>query len=130
MRWAWLALILACSRGKPELPILNYHSVGDTASRYVVPVAAFEQQLDWLAREGFRTVSLHDLAESRAGRSALPERAVILTFDDGRTDAAAVVLPLLRKHGMRATFFIITGRVGEPGFLTWDEVRALAVAGM
>jgi len=71
-----------------------------------------------------------ELAEARAGRRVLPKRAVILTFDDGRSDALSVVLPLLRKRGMRATFFIITGRVGEPGFLTWEGVRALAAAGM
>jgi peptidoglycan/xylan/chitin deacetylase (PgdA/CDA1 family) len=131
VRRLWLALLLACSlREKADVPVLNYHSVGEAASDYVVPVAAFEQQLDWLATEGFRTISLHDLAESRAGRSVLPSRAIILTFDDGRSDAVKVVLPSLRKRGMRATFFIITGRVGEPGFLTWEEVRALAAAGM
>src|SRR5882724_7128620 len=67
VRRVWLALLLACSpRDKVEVPILNYHSVGEAASNYVVPVAAFEQQLDWLAGEGFRTISLHELAESRA----------------------------------------------------------------
>ena len=131
MRRVWLALLLACSsRDKVEVPVLNYHSVGEAASNYVVPVAAFEQQLDWLAGNGFRTISLHELAESRAGRAVLPRRAVILTFDDGRSDALSVVLPLLRKRGMSGTFFIITGRVGEPGFLNWQEVRALAAAGM
>jgi len=107
VRRVFVALLLACSaRDKAEVPILNYHSVGKAASNYVVPAAAFEEQLDWLGREGFRTVSLHELAEARAGRGVLPKRAVILTFDDGRTDALSVVLPLLRKRGMRATFFI------------------------
>jgi peptidoglycan/xylan/chitin deacetylase (PgdA/CDA1 family) len=131
VRRVWIALLLACSaRGKAEVPILNYHSIGDAASNYVVPAAAFQEQLDWLVGAGFRTVSLHELVEARAGRAVLPRRAVILTFDDGRSDALSVVLPLLRKRGMRATFFIITGRVGEPGFLTWEGVRALAAAGM
>jgi len=131
VRRVWLALLFACSlRGKAEVPIFNYHSVGEAASNYMVPVAAFEEELDWLAGAGFRTITLHELAESRAGHGVLPKRAVILTFDDGRSDALNVVLPLLRKRGMRATFFIITGRVGEPGFLTWEDVRALAAAGM
>jgi peptidoglycan/xylan/chitin deacetylase (PgdA/CDA1 family) len=131
MRRVWLALLVACSaRDKVEAPILSYHSIGEAASDYVVPVSAFEQQLDWLAGEGFRTISLHELAEARAGHGTLPRRSVILTFDDGRSDAMKVVLPLLRKHGMRATFFIITDRVGEPGFVTWDDVRALMAAGM
>ena len=112
------------------VPILAYHSVGGAASDYVVPVPAFEQQLDWLAAQGFHTISLHELAERRAGRARLPSRAIVLTFDDGKSDALEVVLPLLRKHDMRATFFIITGQIGRPGFLSWAGVRALAAAGM
>jgi peptidoglycan/xylan/chitin deacetylase (PgdA/CDA1 family) len=130
MKRLWLVLLLACARGKPEVPILAYHSVGGAASDYVVPVPAFEQQLDWLAAQGFHTISLHELAERRAGRARLPSRAIVLTFDDGKSDALEVVLPLLRKHDMRATFFIITGQIGRPGFLSWAGVRALAAAGM
>ena len=130
IRASLVLLVACCARGRAEVPILSYHSVGEVASEYVVPLSAFEEQLDWLAAQRFRTVSLHDLAESRAGRATLPPRAIVLTFDDGKSDALDVVVPSLRKRGMRATFFIITGRVGEPGFLTWQGVRALAAAGM
>ncbi len=129
-RLCLVLLVLGCARGRPEVPILNYHSVGAVADDYTVPAAAFEQQLDWLARKGFRTVSLHDLMESRRTRTPVPESAVILTFDDGKSDALQVVLPALRKRGMHATFFIITGLVGQPGYLSWDGVRELAAAGM
>jgi peptidoglycan/xylan/chitin deacetylase (PgdA/CDA1 family) len=130
-RWLALALALgACSRGRPEVPILYYHSVGKVADDYTVPLQTFGLELDWLAANGFHTVSLHDLLESRRNRRPLPPRAIILTFDDGKEDALRVVLPELRKRGMRATFFIITGKVGEPGYLSWDGVRELADAGM
>ncbi len=125
-----VAVLAGCTPGKPEVPILNYHSVGTVAEDYTVPLAAFEQQLGWIAAQGLQTISLHDLAESRAGHAPLPRRAVILTFDDGREDALRLVLPALRAHGMRATFFIVTGWIGKPGYLTWDGVRALAGAGM
>jgi len=130
IRASLVLLVACCARGRAEVPILSYHSVGEVASEYVVPLSAFEEQLDWLAAQRFRTVSLHDLAESRAGRATLPPRAIVLTFDDGKSDALDVVVPSLRKRGMRATFFIITGQVGEPGFLTWEGVRALGAAGM
>jgi peptidoglycan/xylan/chitin deacetylase (PgdA/CDA1 family) len=128
----WLALLvaLACARGKPEVPILNYHSVGNVAGEFSVPSGAFAQELDWLVANGFHTVSLHDLAESRAHRGKLPPRSVVLTFDDGREDALRVVLPALRERHLRGTFFVVTGSVGQPGYLTWDGVRALAAAGM
>jgi peptidoglycan/xylan/chitin deacetylase (PgdA/CDA1 family) len=131
--WRALALALAlaaCSRGTPEVPILNYHSIGKVADEFTVPVQTFAVELDWLAANGFRTVSLHDLLESRRNHRPLPPRSVILTFDDGKEDALRVVLPELERRGMRATFFVITGEVGQPGYLTWEGVRKLAAAGM
>src|SRR5205085_3184112 len=76
---------------------------------------------DWLASQGFHTVGLHELSKGRD---------VVLTFDDGREDALTRVLPALQKRGMKGAFFVITGLVGTPGFLTWDGVRALDKAGM
>jgi len=126
VRRAWLALLLlCCARGKPPVPILGYHSVGMVADEYTVPQAAFEQQLDWLQSAGFETLTVHGYLEGRR-----PKRAVILTFDDGKEDAARIVLPALRRRGMRATFFVITGFVGRPGYLDWNGVHALATAGM
>jgi len=131
MRRLLCVLLLAgCMRAKPELPILNYHSVGGAADDYTVPVAAFEEQLDWLASQGFQTVSLNDLVDSRRRHAPLPDKAIILTFDDGKADALGIVLPALRKRGMRASFFVVTSLVGRAGYLTWDGVRALADAGM
>ena len=130
-RWLALALALAaCSRGRPEVPILNYHSVGKVADEFTMPLPAFEEELDWLGANGFHTVSLHDLLESRRNHHLLPARSIILTFDDGKEDALRVVLPELLKRRMRATFFVITGEVGHSGYLTWDGVRELAAAGM
>lgn len=119
-----LALVFfACARGKPPVPILNYHSVGAHADDYTVTEAQFAQQLDWLKAAGYRTLPLHEAL--RQG-----QRGVVLTFDDGKEDALTRVLPALQKRGMRAVFFIPTALMGKPGYLTWDGVRALAAAGM
>jgi peptidoglycan/xylan/chitin deacetylase (PgdA/CDA1 family) len=126
-----LALLLACcARGKPEVAILNYHSVGDVADDYTVARPQFAEQLDWLVSRGYRTVSLLELRLAREGGPPLPRPAVVLTFDDGKEDALQVVLPELRKRGMHAAFFAVTGLIGEPGYLTWDGLRQMAAAGM
>ena len=127
MRAAALAAVcvVAACRGRPPVPILNYHSVGEGGDESTVPRAAFAQQLDWLVSQGLATASLRDLVEGK-----LPKRSVILTFDDGKEDALRVVAPMLRQRGMRGTFFIVTGLVGKRGYLDWDGVRALAAAGM
>ena len=116
-----LLLLVACTK-RPDVPILVYHSVGVVADKYTVPVAQFEEQLDWLVRQGLHTTSLMQLHGA--------PNPVVLTFDDGKEDALRVVLPALQKRGMRASFFIITALVGQPGYLTWDGVRALDRAGM
>lgn len=125
-----LLLFVACTRARPEVPILNYHSIGQAEDAFAVPLATFEEELDWLAANGYRTLSLHELLESREQERSLPSPAVVLTFDDGKEDALRLALPALQKRKMRATFFVITGKVGQPGYLTWDGVRALAAAGM
>jgi len=116
-----LLLLLSCAR-KPDVPILAYHSVGATADDYTVPEATFARQLDWIDQQGFHSTTL--------SRLRAVEHPIVLTFDDGKEDALRIVLPLLQKHGMRASFFIITAMVGQPGYLTWDGVRALDRAGM
>jgi peptidoglycan/xylan/chitin deacetylase (PgdA/CDA1 family) len=120
------AAALACA-SRPAAPILNYHSVGaaDRASPIDLTAAEFEQQLDWLSAAGYRTLTLAQVAQRRDTANG-----VVLTFDDGSEDALRVVLPALRKRGMRGTFFVITGLVGTAGYLDWEGVRALEKAGM
>jgi peptidoglycan/xylan/chitin deacetylase (PgdA/CDA1 family) len=120
------AALLACA-SRPAAPILNYHAVGaaDRASEFDLTAAEFRQQLDWLASAGYHTLTLAEVVQRRN-----VDRGVALTFDDGSDDALRVVLPELRKRGMLATFFVITGLVGTPGYLTWDGVRTLEKAGM
>jgi peptidoglycan/xylan/chitin deacetylase (PgdA/CDA1 family) len=123
---AAVAASLACA-SRPAAPILNYHSVGagDRASEFDLTGPEFAQQLDWLASAGYHTLTLAEVVQRRN-----TERGVALTFDDGSDDALRVVLPELRRRSMRATFFLITGLVGTPGYLTWDGVRELEKAGM
>jgi peptidoglycan/xylan/chitin deacetylase (PgdA/CDA1 family) len=54
---------------------------------------------------------------------------VAITFDDGYADAYEAAYPLLKKYGFKATFYIITGLVGKPRYLTWEQIAALAADG-
>jgi peptidoglycan/xylan/chitin deacetylase (PgdA/CDA1 family) len=73
------------------------------------------------------------LSEDRfsAALDAVQDRPdVRVTFDDGNGSDLEYALPELRRRGMRAAFFVVAGRLGTPGFLDEDGVRALAAAGM
>jgi peptidoglycan/xylan/chitin deacetylase (PgdA/CDA1 family) len=63
-------------------------------------------------------------------QAAAELQAVRLTFDDGNSSDVSVALPGLLQRGLTASFFVIAGRLGEPGSLGADDVRALAAAGM
>jgi peptidoglycan/xylan/chitin deacetylase (PgdA/CDA1 family) len=60
----------------------------------------------------------------------LPPKPVVITFDDGYVDAVTTIAPALRRYGWPATFFVITGRVGERAFLTWPQIERLDREGM
>lgn len=63
--------------------------------------------------------------------AALPDPGrVLITFDDGNLSDLAIGLPLLRDRGLRAHFFVLTGRIGQAGSLDVDDIRELQAAGM
>ncbi len=122
-----------------RVPVLMYHYISpvpaDQAKNAVavdlrVPPEIFEQHLAYLKSQGYTSVGAPLLWEALNGRATLPQRPVMLTFDDGYDDAFTNALPLLRKYGFRGTFFITVNLVGKPGYLTWDQVRALDRAEM
>jgi len=141
---AALLLLLAAGGAacRPDVPILTWHSIGGAGDELTVSEAAFAAQLDALRNAGFHTVTFHEWLEHEDRGAPLPEKPILLTFDDGYQDALTAALPALRAHGMRATFFVVTQWIGpdeahrsargEPGrrYLSWPEVRALAAAGM
>lgn len=121
-----------------RVPILVYHHVQDHAVDDVrtqrilaVPPTAFDAQMATLRDAGVQVVTLGRLLDAIDGRDTIPGPAVVLTFDDGWASQFANALPVLRRYGYSATFFIYTAPIGrDPGFMTWDEVRALRDAGM
>ena len=97
------------------LPVLMYHRFGDTAvgdpNLWITP-EDFATQLDWLGRQGYRTLSLAEAHEALVRRQN-PRRAVLLTIDDGFARDLEVAGDLLERAGARAAVFVPSGLVGE-----------------
>jgi peptidoglycan/xylan/chitin deacetylase (PgdA/CDA1 family) len=94
------------------------------ADLYDVPSGNFHDQLNWLKEQGYSVDILNQ------DRSNADTRRVILTFDDGEMNNYEQALPILQKFSFPAYFFIIAKRVGRPGYMGWDELRAMRDAGM
>lgn len=121
---------------RPEVPILCYHQIRDyrpsdskTARDYIVPVARFREQMQALADSGYQTILPGDLYQYLVNGKTLPEKPVMITFDDSREDQARSALPELDKHGFKAAFFIMTVALNKPGYMTREQVRQLADEG-
>ena len=124
-----------------DVPIVMYHSILQDparAGRYVLSPKVFEQDLQYLAENGYTTVTVADLIAYTQG-GQLPERPVMLTFDDGHLNNLTYVLPLLERYDMKAVISVV-GRYCETysqtpdpnpnyAYLTWDDLRALADTG-
>src|ERR1700687_1376043 len=117
--------------GYQIVPILTYHNLGEQAKgRLILAAAAFRAQMQYLKTNGYRVVSLADFIEfTRLGRQ-LPQRAVVLTFDDGYRSFKDYAYPVLKELGFTATLFIYTDWVGAGrGALSWNDLRELSTAG-
>ncbi|MGH2500147.1 MAG: polysaccharide deacetylase family protein [Candidatus Limnocylindria bacterium] len=90
----------------------------------------FEEHLAYLKANGYNAITMSELWWTLDTGGPLPQKPVLLSFDDGFADAYTVVLPLLRQYGMVGTFAITANLVGRPGYVTREQVRALADAGM
>lgn len=121
---------------RPEVPILCYHQVRDykpsdskTAKDYIVPVAAFRDQMKLLADSGYHAILPGQLHEYLITGKALPNKPMLITFDDTRLDQFTAALPELNKYGFKAAFFIMTVALGKPGYMSREQVKQLADEG-
>ena len=103
--------------GAVRVPVLMYHRVEPTVAREEAPYAVsrnqFAAHISWLADHGWRPCTLHAFDAWLAGREALPERSVLITFDDGFAGLHEHVLPLLAGRGWPATVFLVSGLIGR-----------------
>lgn len=121
-----------------RVPILMYHYVSEPppgADPYrkdlSVTPAQFREHLAYLKEAGYTVVTLDDLLYALAQGRALPEKPVILTFDDGYRDNYENAFPALREAEAVGTFFIITDFVTEerPEYMSWPQIQEMAAAG-
>jgi peptidoglycan/xylan/chitin deacetylase (PgdA/CDA1 family) len=121
-------------------PVLAYHLVDRRMDAGIawIPPQRFERQMAWLADAGYQTISISEYLQHD---SSTTEKKVVITFDDGYRSLVQYALPILARHGFRATVFVIAGYVGQsnrwdvkffwPRFqhLDWGELRELMAAG-
>ncbi len=94
------------------LPILMYHHVCPQPGLVTVSPQNFAAQMAWLAAQGYHSASCADLEAFLKGQP-LPDKSVMITFDDGYLDNYVHAYPVLRQHGLHAVIFAVTDWIGE-----------------
>ncbi len=91
------------------LPVIMYHHVLEHGSfgEYVIPVSLLREDLAYLQEKGYQAVLMQDLIAYADGEGALPEKPVLLTFDDGYESNYRYAYPLLQEYGMKAVISVI-----------------------
>ena len=141
-----LAAATAAGAGLPSRTppvVLCYHDVrpiGPTEKypdprtnpgyQFVVTPEAFEAQLSALQAAGYTSITSDQYLDYLGG-GAVPERSVIITFDDGTHGLWTYADKILERHGMHGVAFLITGNVGtkRPYYLSWQEIDRMAASG-
>ena len=116
-----------------RLPILMYHSISqpsDAKDKLTVSPKAFARQMEYLRDKGYNVITLKEAVSYIGERKRPPKKTVAITIDDGYENNYVSAYPVLKRYGMPATIFVITGRIGDEGFMTWDEIRELSNSGI
>ena len=114
-----------------SIPVLLYHRIGDSDDKITAKTQRFVEDLDFLQKQGFNTISLKQFDQAVSGkRDQLPENPVLITFDDGYADNYEHAFPELQKRGMTAAFFIISDFVGQAERVTWPQIQEMKKYGM
>lgn len=118
------------------LPVLMYHkvSVTEAPDDLTVTVGQIENQFSYLLRKKYTTIFLSDLVECMNGTKKLPQKPILLTFDDGYKNNYSSLYPLLKKYGLKANIFLVAGFIrsddidiaGDSQFLHLDETRSMS----
>jgi len=114
-----------------RVPVLLYHALfegNDNTENYAISTDIFEQHIQYLSKNGFSCADFGDLLDSRLLDKN--GKYVIISFDDGNYSDYAAALPILKRYGMKATFFITVNRVGSPGYVDWTHLREMAKENM
>lgn len=114
-----------------NVPVLNYHKVDNLFHSLSVSPQEFEEQMEYLYQNKYNTITPDQLmAYLKYGRE-LPNKPILITFDDGYLDNYTNAYPILKKYGFTATIFLVTNLVShDPRFMNWDQAREMQKNGI
>lgn len=124
-----------------KIPILLYHNFVTTVPEfdsdnfnYINTPQSFEENVKTLLENGYTILSMEDLNNVNEGKSELPEKPILITFDDGYYSNYEYIYPILKKYNVKASIFIVTDNIGKEiegiKYLGWNECKEMQNSGL
>jgi len=110
-------------------PILLYHHIAVKEDRYYISPDVFRQQMETLVSLGYTGITVPQLVEVLQHGGELPERPVVITFDDGDLDVYQNAYPILQDLGLVATFYVVGTRLNSEDVISVDQLKEMTGAG-
>jgi peptidoglycan/xylan/chitin deacetylase (PgdA/CDA1 family) len=115
-----------------DAAVLLYHTLYDkekNRERYAISRREFEGHVRYLSENGFESVSLDAFFDMKHTDS-VEKRKIVITFDDGNESDYSIAFPILKKYGLKATFFVTVKRISQSKFMGWPQLVEMAENGM
>ncbi len=112
----------------PQIVILMYHKIsqGEAENLYERSSIRFENDLKYLINNNISVISFDDLEKIKKSGKMPEKHSAIITFDDGDRSWYDIAVPMLKRYGMKATFFLWVEKIGCDSFLNWDEIHYMS----
>jgi peptidoglycan/xylan/chitin deacetylase (PgdA/CDA1 family) len=115
------------------IPTIMYHAISKEtkSNKYIIDEKQLLRQLEYLSDQKYTSISALDYYRSLIDPLCkIPEKSVVITFDDGHESDFTIALPLLKKYNFTANFFVTTDWIGKTGYMNPNQLRSLRKEGM
>jgi peptidoglycan/xylan/chitin deacetylase (PgdA/CDA1 family) len=120
------------------IPILMYHSIDKEVDPVTgklnelrVPKEVFREQMKYLKENGYITLTMSEVYDFFQNNKGVPEKSIVITFDDGYLDNYTNAYPILKEFGFNATVFIISGLVDkDKAYMTSEQLKEMELSGI
>ena len=124
-----------------SIPILLYHDFVTEVPledpdnfNYINTKEGFEENIEYLLNEGYTFISFEELNDAYNNKITLPDKSIMITFDDGYKSNYNLIYPILKKYNVKASIFVVTDNIGKEidgkTYLTWEECKAMESSGL
>lgn len=115
------------------VPVICFHSINNDPSgksSIIISKDKFRQQLQTIKDNGYTTLTMSQLNDYLYKDKPIPEKSVVITFDDGYRDNYTNAFPILKEFNMNATIFVISSYINRELYLTTDEIKEMSDYGV